>query len=241
MNVTVVIPTYNERDNLPVLVPDVLSRGDYRVLVVDDASPDGTGDVADALAREHRGRVEVLHRRGRRGLGLSYVDAFRRVLASDADLVCHMDADLSHAPSYLPALVSAAETFDMVIGSRYLHGVSVVNWPLYRIALSAAANRYVRAITGAPVMDCTSGFRCWRRDALRRIPLDRLVSNGYAFLIETLHEAVRHGARIGEVPIVFIERRQGHSKVSFDVLAESLFMPWRVRLRTLRRARNDRV
>ena len=138
-------------------IPEVLGQGDYRVLVVDDDSPDGTGAVADALAREHPGRVEVLHRRGRRGLGRSYVDAFRRVLASDADLVCQMDADLSHGPSYLPALVAAAGTFDVVIGSRYLHGVSVVNWPLHRIALSAAANRYVRAITGAPVADCTSG------------------------------------------------------------------------------------
>ena len=231
MNVTVVLPTYNERDNLPVLVPDILGRGDYRVLIVDDASPDGTGAVADALAREHPARVDVLHRRGRRGLGRSYVDAFRRVLASDTDLVCHMDADLSHDHSYLPALVAAARRFDVVIGSRYLQGVSVVNWPLHRIALSAAANRYVRTITGAPVADCTSGFRCWRRDALGRIPLDRLVSNGYAFLIETLHEALRHGARVGEVPIVFVERRHGHSKVSLNVLAESLIMPWRVRFR----------
>ena len=143
----------------------------------------------------------VRHRRGRRGFGRSYVDAFRRVLASDADLVCQMDADLSHGPSYLPALVAAAGTFDVVIGSRHLHGVSVVNRPLHRIALSAAANRYVRAITGAPVADCTSGFRCRRREALGRIPLDRLASNGYAFLIETLHEALRRGARIGEVPI----------------------------------------
>ena len=193
----------NERNNLPVLIPDVLGQGDYRVLVVDDDSPDGTGAVTDALAREHPGRVEVLHRRGRRGFGRSYVDAFRRVLASDADLVCQMDADLSHGPSYLPALVAAAGTFDVVIGSRHLHGVSVVNRPLHRIALSAAANRYVRAITGAPVADCTSGFRCRRREALGRIPLDRLASNGYAFLIETLHEALRRGARIGEVPIVF--------------------------------------
>ena len=204
----------------------------YRVLVVDDDSPDGTGAVADALAREHPGRVEVLHRRGRRGLGRSYVDAFRRVLAGDADLVCQMDADLSHAPSYVPALVSAAETFDVAIGSRYLHGASVVNWPLHRIALSSAANRYVRAVTGAPVADCTSGFRCWRRETLGRIPLDRLVSNGYAFLIEALHEALRRGARVGEVSIVFVERRQGRSKVSLNVLAESLVMPWRVRFRS---------
>ena len=232
MNVTVVIPTYNERDNLPVLIPDVLGQGRYRVLVVDDNSPDGTGEVADALARKYPHRVDVLHRIGRRGLGLSYVDGFARVLASDADIICQMDADLSHTPSYLPALISATNRYDVVIGSRYMHGVSVVNWPLHRIALSAAANRYVRAITRAPVADCTSGFRCWRRDVLARIRLDRLVSNGYAFLIETLHEAVRHGARLGEVPIIFVERRHGHSKVSLRVLAESLIMPWRVRLRT---------
>ena len=147
---------------------------------------------------------------------------FGRVLATDADIICQMDADLSHTPSYLPALVSAAGRYDVVIGSRYLCGVSVVNWPLYRIALSAAANRYVRTITRTPVADCTSGFRCWRRDALSRIPLDRLASNGYGFLIETLHEAARRGASIGEIPIIFVERRCGHSKVSFRVLVESM-------------------
>lgn len=240
MNVTVVIPTYNERDNLRVLVPEVLDRGDYRVLVVDDDSPDGTGEVADALAREHPCRVDVLHRRGPRGLGRAYVDAFRRVLAGDADLICHMDGDLSHAPSHLPALVSAAGEFDVVIGSRYLHGISVLNWPLHRIALSTAANRYVRAITGLPLTDCTSGFRCWRRDTLRRLPLGRIASNGYAFLVETLYEAGRGGARIGEVPIVFVERRQGRSKLSLPVFAESCLLPWRLRLRGPVRPRRDR-
>ena len=155
------------------------------------------------------------------------MDAFRRLVASDVDLVCHVDPDLSHALAHLPALVAAAKSFDVVIGSCYLYGVSVVNWPLYRIALSAFANRYVRAITGLPANDCTSGFRCWRRDTLRQLPLDRIVSNGYAFLVETLHEA----ARIGEVPIVFVERREGRSKLSVDVLFESLLLPWRLCLR----------
>ena len=231
MNVTVIIPTYNERDNLQLLVPDVLSRGDYSVLVVDDDSPDGTGEVADALALKHPGRVDVLHRRGPRGLGLSYIDAFRRLLASDTDLICQMDADLSHAPEHLTALVSAASSFDVVVGSRYLHGVSVVNWPLYRIALSTFANRYVRGITGLSVTDCTSGFRCWRRDTLRQLPLEHIVSNGYAFLVETLFEAACTGARIGEVPIVFVERRQGRSKLSLQVLVESVLLPWRLRFR----------
>ena len=240
MKVTVVVPTYNERDNLPLLVAELLGQGDYRLLVVDDDSPDGTGDLADALAQDHPRRMDVLHRRGPRGLGLSYVDAFRQVLATDADLICHMDADFSHAPAHLPALIAAAESFDVVVGSRYLQGVSVVNWPLYRIALSAFANRYVRAVTGLPVSDCTSGFRCWRRDTLRQLPLERIVSNGYAFLVETLYEAACAGARIGEVPIVFVERRQGRSKLRFGVLAESFFLPWRLRLRASGRSRDNR-
>lgn len=159
------------------------------------------------------------------------MDGFRRALADGAELVCQMDADFSHDPTHLPDMVAAAERFDVVIGSRYLHGISVVNWPLHRIALSAFGNRYVRAVTGLAVHDCTSGFRCWRRRALASIPLDRLVSDGYAFLVETLYEAARRGNRMGEVPIIFVERRQGHSKLTWRVLAESLLMPWRVRLR----------
>ena len=146
-----------------------------------------------------------------------------------------MDADLSHAPSDLPALVAAAASFDLVVGSRYLRGGSVKNWPIHRIALSVCANHYVRAVTGLPVNDCTSGFRCWRRDTLARLPLEHIVSNGYAFLVETLYEGARTGARIGEVPIVFVERRQGRSKLSFRVLAESFFLPLRLRLRALAR------
>jgi dolichol-phosphate mannosyltransferase len=142
-----------------------------------------------------------------------------------------MDADLSHNPEYLPALAAATRDFDMVIGSRYLHGISVVNWPLHRIFLSTFANRYIRAITRLAATDCTSGFRCWRRDALERIPIGRMVSDGYAFLVEMLFEAHRRGYRIGEVPIIFVERRQGQSKVSSTVLLESLIMPWRLVLR----------
>jgi dolichol-phosphate mannosyltransferase len=139
-----------------------------------------------------------------------------------------MDADLSHNPEYLPALTAAAADHDLVIGSRYLNGVSVVNWPLHRIFLSAFANRYIRAVTSLTPADCTSGYRCWRREALAKLPLDRMVSDGYAFLVEMLYEARRHGCRIGEVPIIFIERRQGQSKVSRAVLMESLITPWRL-------------
>jgi dolichol-phosphate mannosyltransferase len=235
MNALVVVPTYNERDNLPVLAAGILAHHGYRLLVVDDASPDGTGAVADALAAEHPGRLFVMHRTGQRGLGRSYVDGLQRAAAMpEVDLVFQMDADLSHNPEHLPVLAAAAADHDLVIGSRYLHGVSVVNWPLHRIFLSTFANRYIRAITGLSATDCTSGFRCWRRDALARIPIARMVSDGYAFLVEMLFEAHRRGYRIGEVPIIFVERRQGQSKVSTPVLVESLVMPWRLRLRGAR-------
>jgi dolichol-phosphate mannosyltransferase len=232
MNVLVVVPTYNERENLPVLVAGIMAHEGFRVLVVDDGSPDGTGGVADTLAAAHPGRVEVMHRTGPRGLGRSYVDGLRHALAdSDAELICQMDADLSHDPQYLPALAGAAHTHDVVIGSRYLHGVSVVNWPLRRIFLSAFANRYIKGVTGLSPRDCTSGFRCWRRDALARVPLGAMVSDGYAFLVEMLYEAARRGCSIAEVPIIFVERRVGQSKVSTHVLFESLITPWRLRLR----------
>ena len=146
-----------------------------------------------------------------------------------------MDADLSHNPEYLPALTAGAATADVVIGSRYLNGVSVVNWPLHRIFLSAFANRYIRAVTRLSPTDCTSGFRCWRREALARLPLDAMVSDGYAFLVEMLFDAARNGCRIGEVPIIFVERRQGQSKLSSNVLVESVIMPWRLKLRRARR------
>jgi len=231
MNALVVVPTYNERDNLPLVVAGVLAHDGFGVLVVDDGSPDGTGAVADQLAAAHPGRVQVMHRTGLRGLGRSYVDGLRRALQTDAALIFQMDADLSHNPEYLPALAAAAAEFDVVIGSRYLNGVSVVNWPLHRIFLSAFANRYIKGVTRLSPSDCTSGFRCWRREALAKIPLDRVASAGYAFLVEMLYRAAQNGSRIGEVPIIFVERRQGQSKVSGAVLMESLITPWRLRLR----------
>ena len=231
-NVLVVVPTYNERDNLPVLVRAVLAREGYRLLIVDDGSPDGTGRIADELAVEFPGRLDVMHRTGPRGLGRAYIDGLRAAIAEgSADLICQMDADLSHNPDYLPALAAGAADHDVVIGSRYLNGVSVVNWPLHRIFLSTFANKYIRAVTRLTPRDCTSGFRCWRREALARLPLAGMVSEGYAFLVEMLNEANRRGCRIGEVPIIFVERAQGHSKVSTPVLLESLIIPWRLKLR----------
>jgi dolichol-phosphate mannosyltransferase len=229
MNALVVVPTYNERDNLPVLVKGVLAHEGFRMLVVDDASPDGTGALADQLAAAHPGRIEVMHRTGPRGLGRSYVDGLQHALKTDAQLIFQMDADLSHNPEYLPALAAGAAEYDVVIGSRYLQGVSVVNWPLHRIFLSTFANRYIKAVTRLSPSDCTSGFRCWRRDALAKIPLGRVASAGYAFLVEMLFRAAQNGSRIGEVPIIFVERRQGQSKVSKAVLMESLITPWRLR------------
>jgi dolichol-phosphate mannosyltransferase len=237
MDVLVIVPTYNERENLPDLVRAILAYDGYRVMVVDDGSPDGTGALADALAAEHPGRVEVVHRTGPRGLGRSYVDGLQRALAGTADAICQMDADWSHDPRYLPDLVAAIAHHDVVIGSRYVNGVSVVNWPLERIILSAMANRYIRFVTRLSPRDCTSGYRCWRREMLARLPLDRVVSDGYAFLVEMLFEASQRAARIGEVPIIFVERRQGVSKLSTGVVLESLvtLTPWRLALRGLGR------
>ncbi|MCC7178636.1 MAG: polyprenol monophosphomannose synthase [Acidobacteria bacterium] len=229
MKSLVVVPTYNERENLPRLVPEILAVPGTEVLVVDDQSPDGTGAIADALAAEHPGRVHVMHRTGRRGLGVSYVDGFTRAVQTDADVVVQMDADRSHDPQHLPAMIAAAGAgADLVVGSRYLHGISVVNWPLRRIVLSLFANWYIRAVTGLGVRDCTAGYRAWRRDALARLPLDRIRSEGYSFQVEMTFLATTLGFRVVESPIIFIERREGASKLSSGILIESLLAPWRL-------------
>jgi dolichol-phosphate mannosyltransferase len=232
MRALIVLPTYNERRNLERVAAGILEHDFTRLLVVDDGSPDGTGALADELATRWRGRIDVLHRTGPRGLGLAYIDGLRRALATDADAIVQMDADLSLDPKYLPDLAAALAEFDLVIGSRYLRGVSVVNWPLHRIMLSAFANRYIRSITGLTVSDCTSGYRMWRREALAGLPLEHAQASGYAFLTEMLFDAGRHGCRIGEVPIVFVERAEGYSKVSGTVLFESLLTPWRLVVRS---------
>jgi dolichol-phosphate mannosyltransferase len=228
MNAIVIIPTYNERDNVPALVDALLRHEGVRVLVVDDQSPDGTGAVADDVARRHAGRVDVLHRTSDRGFGRSYIDGIKRALAEGADLICQMDADFSHDPACLPALLAAADGADIVIGSRYVRGGGVVNWPARRRFLSRFANLYVRAITHLSVRDCTSGFRCWRREALASLPLDQFLSDGYSFLVEMLFIAARQGRRIAEVPIVYVERREGQSKMSRAVILESAITPWRL-------------
>jgi dolichol-phosphate mannosyltransferase len=234
--VLVVIPTYNERENLPGLIQALVAQPETRVMVVDDNSPDGTGALADGLVQQFPGRVDVIHRTGRRGLGRSYIEGLQAALKTDAEFICQMDADWSHDPKYLPAIVEACRNADVVIGSRYLQGVSVVNWPLRRIVLSTFANRYIHVILGLRARDCTSGYRCWRREMLARLPLASMVSDGYAFLVEMLFEAHRRGARVGEVPIIFVERREGVSKLSGSVIMESALTPWRLRLRSIGRS-----
>ena len=231
MQPLVIIPTYNERDNLPVVVERLLAQGPTRILVVDDASPDGTGAVANSLAAGSGGRVAVLHRTGARGLGRSYVEGMLSALKTDATHICQMDADLSHDPADVRRLLEASAAADLVVGSRYVAGGLLRNWAPHRVLLSAFANRYVRAITRLPVHDCTSGFRCWRRELLARLPLSSIVSDGYAFQVEMAWEAHRAGGRIAEVPITFTERAQGSSKLSAAVIVESVLLPWRLAAR----------
>ncbi len=231
--VLVLLPTYNERENLPQVAGLLLVQPNVRVLVIDDGSPDGTGQLADELAAASGGRLTVMHRTGARGLGRAYLDGMRAALASDAEVVFQMDADLSHDPKYVPDLVAATRDADVSIGSRYLQGVSVVNWPLRRLMLSTFANWYVRTVTGMKVRDCTAGFRCWRRAAIAKMPLDQITSDGYSFQVETLFLALEAGCTVTEVPIIFVERRVGASKISGGVIRESFWTPWRLVLRRL--------
>ena len=227
-SVLVVVPTYNERANIPTLVAGLMKHDNVRVLVVDDNSPDGTADLAESLGRQHDGRVSVLRRTTNRGFGRSYIDGMKKALTEPVDLVCQMDADLSHDPAQLPDLVAATAHADMVIGSRYVPGGRIVNWPVRRHMLSRFANIYIRTVTRVSARDCTSGYRCWRRTALAQLPLDEFFSDGYSFLVEMLFVAHRRGCRIAEVPITFVERREGESKVSRAVLLESAITPWRL-------------
>jgi dolichol-phosphate mannosyltransferase len=226
----VIVPTYNERENLPILVPQLLEIPDLRVLVVDDASPDGTGAVADALAMSSDGRVSVMHRTGPRGLGLAYLEGIRHALDTDADVICQMDADLSHQPAHLPVMLDAIRDADLVIGSRYVPGGRIVNWPLRRKLLSRGANAYIRAVCSLAARDCTSGFRCWRRSALASLPLHRIDAEGYAFLVQMLHEALDAGCTVAETPITFVERENGQSKLRLRILVESALLPWKLAL-----------
>jgi dolichol-phosphate mannosyltransferase len=227
----VIIPTFNERDNLPRLLPSVLGQHpSIEVLVVDDASPDGTGQIADGMAA-HDSRIHVLHRSGKLGLGTAYLDGFRWGIERGFDYLFEMDADFSHDPAHLPQFLEAIQRFDVVLGSRYLHGrVTVVNWPIGRLLLSYFANVYARWVTGLPVADATGGFKCFRRVVLESLALDRVESNGYAFQIEMSFRAWKKGFKLGEIPIMFVDRDIGESKMSKRIVREAVWRVWRLRL-----------
>jgi len=226
----VVIPTYNEKDNVARLASAVLAQHpDIIILFVDDNSPDGTGKIIDGLAAEHD-RVHVLHRAGKLGLGSAYREGFKAALSLDADYIIEMDADFSHDPEVLPLFLTAAQDSDLVIGSRYLHGVSVVNWPIRRLILSYFASVYTRWVTGLQLMDCTSGFKCFRRSVLESIDLGKVRSDGYSFQIEMNYRCMEKGLKITEIPIIFIDRHAGSSKMSRKIVREAVLMVWKLRL-----------
>jgi dolichol-phosphate mannosyltransferase len=229
----VVIPTYNERDNIVRLAGEILRQHpSLQILFVDDNSPDGTGALADELAADEE-RITVMHRAGKLGLGSAYREGFKVALRMGADYLIEMDADFSHDPSILPVFLETAQKCDLVVGSRYLNGVSVVNWPIRRLILSYFASVYTRFVTGLRIMDCTSGFKCFRRTVIESIDLDSIKSDGYSFQIEMNYRCMEKGFRIVEVPIIFIDRHAGTSKMSKKIVREAVLMVWKLKLGSL--------
>lgn len=226
----VVLPTYNEAENLPLIVPEILAQAEeLSVLVVDDDSPDGTGKLADELAASEP-RVHVLHRPRKQGLGAAYRAGLARALEMGAERVIQMDADFSHPPDALPTLLREIEDHDVVLGSRYLDGITVVNWPIERILLSWFGNRYARIATGLPISDMTGGFRCVRRGLLEQMGFEKIRADGYAFQIEMNFRFVHAGARIKEIPFFFLDRTRGESKLTWQIGFEALWIVWWLRL-----------
>lgn len=231
MQITVIVPTYNEAENLPRLASALFVLPlDLRLLVVDDASPDGTGQLAEELSAQHDGRVSVLHRPGKQGLRSAYLQGFQRALDEGAQAVAQMDADFSHDPQVLPEMAVRLADCDMVLGSRYVPGGRLDDrWPWWRKGLSAFGNFYARTILGMPLRDMTTGYRLWRRETLLEMPLERIQANGYVFLVEMAYMAYRLGYRIGETPIYFADRCWGKSKMSFRIQAEAALRVWQVK------------
>jgi len=224
----VIIPTYNERDNVEAIADAVLaSTSRCEILIVDDGSPDGTGDIADRLAAENE-RAHVLHRKAKEGLGRAYIAGFQWALEREFQFILEMDADFSHPPADVRRLIEAAENADLVLGSRYIEGIRVINWPLHRLILSRGASLYVRLITGMKFTDPTGGFKCFRRSVLETIPLEEVRSNGYSFQIEMTHATWQLGFEVKEIPIVFDERRSGDSKMNSAIVREALWMVWKI-------------
>lgn len=231
----VIIPTYNEAKNIASALNQVLDLNDPDILVVDDSSSDGTAEIVASIQSRFPGRVHVLSRPGKQGLGTAYLAGFEFALERGYTCICEMDADLSHQPSDLPALIAPIreDRADLVVGSRYIQGVRVINWPLSRLILSYGAGIYTRAITRLPVADVTAGFKCYHRKVLEAIPFDRIKSNGYSFQIEMKYWAWKLGFRVTEVPIIFIERTEGDSKMSRSIVYEAAWKVWEIRLRSL--------
>src|SRR5512138_3036240 len=238
MNKTlVVVPTYNERENLPPLVARVLALPvKVNILVVDDNSPDGTGKLADEMALKDR-RIQVLHRTDKAGLGRAYIAGFKLALEQGYEFVFEMDGDLSHNPDDIPMFLEAAKDADLVLGSRYLNGIRIINWPLSRLMLSKGAAKYVQVITGMPFSDPTGGYKCFRRRALQSINLDAINSNGYSFQIEMTHKLWRQGMKVVEVPIIFTDRFQGRSKMTRHIIREAVMMVIRLLVQNKMRRR----
>lgn len=243
MNIVVVLPTYNEADNLAAMADAlwVLPLPTLEILVVDDASPDGTGRLADELAAAHPDRINVIHRPGKLGLGMAYKEGFGRALESGADIVVQMDADFSHSPSYLPDFIAKLEDYDVVVGSRYVpQGKLDERWETGRVLLSAWANAYARRLLGIRAKDATAGYKAWRRSTLLGIGLERIRSNGYVFQVEMAYVAERLGYRVLETPIYFEDRRIGHSKMTMPVKLEAAWRVWEVGWRHRRLTSADR-
>jgi len=238
MNKTlVVVPTFNERENLPPLVERVLGLAvPVEMLVVDDNSPDGTGELADELARR-RSAIHVLHRKEKNGLGRAYLAGFKWALEHGYEFIFEMDGDLSHNPDDIPALLAAAQNADLALGSRYLNGIRIINWPLSRLMLSKGAAKYVQIVTGMPFTDPTGGYKCFRSRALQSLNFDEINSNGYSFQIEITHRLWRKGMKVVEVPIIFTDRFQGRSKMTGHIIREAFMMVWRLWLQNGMRRR----
>ncbi|MCX6828489.1 MAG: polyprenol monophosphomannose synthase [candidate division Zixibacteria bacterium] len=229
----IIFPTFNEKENIEEITRAVLAKdGSINVLVVDDSSPDGTGEIADRMARENP-RVNVLHRRKKEGLGRAYIAGFKWGIERKYDYIFEMDADFSHDPQYVPNFLKDIKEYDLVLGSRYISGVNVINWPMSRLLLSYFANFYTRIITGLPVRDGTGGFKCFRREVLENINLDAIKSNGYIFQIEVSMRVWKKGFRIHEIPIVFCDRQKGASKMSKKIVREAIWRVWYLRLMSI--------
>lgn len=230
MNIIVIIPTYNEAENIESLISKVLSvYPGINVLVVDDNSPDGTANIVKKIM-EKEPRVHLIQRKGKLGLGTAYIEGFKYALTKGFDAIFEMDADFSHNPEDIPRFIEALQDADLVIGSRYLTGVNVINWPLQRLILSYFANLYTRKITGMPVRDATGGFKCFRAEALKQINLDKIKTNGYGFQIEMNFRMWAKGFRIKEIPIIFVDRRNGVSKMNKKIIIEAVFLVWKLKL-----------